>query len=160
MKLGHFILAVLILWSCNEDGEPIPTPENPIEAYSAEVIKVSVNGTATNYNFNVTVKSPDTGCEQYADWWEVITADQKLVYRRILAHSHVNEQPFSRSGGPVAVVANQDLVIRAHMNNLGYGNVVMVGNVENGFTIDTLDRELEFAKQLEEEAPQPTGCAF
>jgi len=101
-------MAALILVSCssNDLDTTITTMDQVEETQvtqqeSARVTKVTVSGEANNYNFSVTIASPDTGCDQYADWWEVFTEDGVLIYRRILAHSHVTEQPFTRSGGAV-----------------------------------------------------------
>ena len=62
------------------------------------MIQVSVSGSAQSYTFSVTLRSSDTGCDHYADWWEVLSSDGELIYRRVLLHSHVDEQPFTRSG--------------------------------------------------------------
>lgn len=124
----------------------------------ADVKKVEVRGGEHEYNFSVTLESPDKGCDQYADWWEVVSENGDLIYRRILAHSHVDEQPFSRSGGPVKIGKNQQVWVRAHMNNSGYGGLAMKGSVENGFRITPWpDR---FAEGVDKVAPLPTGCAF
>ncbi len=123
-----------------------------------QVTNVTVSGADNQYTFSVTIASPDLGCNQYADWWEVIDLDGNLLYRRILAHSHVNEQPFTRSGGPVSISETAEVYIRAHMNTTGYGNKVFRGSVANGFASTNLDTE--FAKELEEITPLPTGCAF
>ena len=127
-------------------------------AQKAGVMRVEVSGDEQNYSFSVTVKSPDTGCEQFSDWWEVITPEGDLIYRRILLHSHVTEQPFTRSGGPVDVTRSAELIIRAHMNTTGYGTEAMQGSVEEGFRKVTLTNN--FAVSLEKKAPLPTGCAF
>ncbi len=134
---------------------------NPYSAYlndSADALKVNVTGKAENYTFSVTLESPDTGCDQYANWWEVITPGGDLVYRRILGHSHVNEQPFTRSGGPVHISGDQEVIIRAHMNNTGYGGKALRGSVKAGFKPVALEKD--FARNLETEEPQPSGCAF
>ena len=127
----------------------------------AIVTNVKVTGQENNYTFFVTIKSPDTGCDQYANWWEVISADGKqLIYRRILAHSHVDEQPFTRSGGGVKITANTDIIVRAHMHTLGYGEgvIAMIGSVGKGFT--AYEIPANFAVDLEKKSPQPSGCAF
>ena len=128
------------------------------EGGGAVVQSVSVSGSENSYTFNVKVKSPDTGCGQYADWWEVIDAEEKLIYRRILLHSHVNEQPFRRTGGPVAIAENKLVYVRAHMNNSGYGTQVMSGTVRDGFKATQL--ESDFAKELLTQEPLPKDCDF
>ena len=124
----------------------------------AQVIDVAISGEENNYTFNVTVSSPDKGCNQYANWWEVIDLDGNLIYRRILAHSHVDEQPFARSGSGIAISSDTEVYIRVHMNNSSYGSRVLKGSVANGFS--TADLAADFAKELENEAPLPNGCAF
>ena len=125
---------------------------------SADVVDVKTSGTKGNYVFHVTIKSPDKGCEQYADWWEVVSTEGVLIYRRILAHSHVDEQPFTRSGGTVRIFTEQEVIVRAHMNNTGYGGKIMAGNVIHGFQQKAF--EPDFAESLEKEQPLPDGCAF
>jgi hypothetical protein len=128
------------------------------ESVAADVVSVQVTGQPNGYQFNVQVASPDTGCEQYADWWEVLSEDGQLLYRRVLLHSHVGEQPFTRSGGPVAVDENTVVVLRAHMNNGGYGGVALRGSVSGGF--EPLQLESGFAAQVEALPPLPNGCGF
>ncbi|MEQ9404068.1 MAG: hypothetical protein RIM99_10805 [Cyclobacteriaceae bacterium] len=124
----------------------------------ADVQGVKVSGDEGSYAFSVTISSPDKGCSQYADWWEVVSESGELIYRRILAHSHVSEQPFTRSGGKISVLKNQKVWVRAHMNNAGYGGIVMKGNVTDGFAVDTMPDD--FAMNLETEKPLPGSCAF
>ncbi|WP_438423571.1 hypothetical protein [Aquimarina macrocephali] len=148
---------VLYIMSCKEDNGTIESDISTTGG-KAEISSVSVNGEESKYSFSVGIKSPDTGCNQYADWWEVISEDGELLYRRILGHSHVNEQPFVRSGGPVPIKKDQIVYVRAHMNTSKYGNKVFKGSVSEGFTESTLDSE--FANDLETKQPLPDGCAF
>lgn len=136
--------------------EPI-NQEGP-DTQFANVIKISASGTANNYQFNVTISSPDTGCDQYADYWEVVSMEGDLIYRRILAHSHVDEQPFTRSGGSVAISVDQVVWIRAHMNNAGYGGTALKGSVNQGFELENLDTT--FAVNLDLVDPLPSKCQF
>lgn len=124
----------------------------------AAVTHISVTEKNGCHWFGVTVKSPDMGCNQYADWWEVIDEQGKLIYRRILAHSHVKEQPFTRYGGPKKIDVNKVIIIRAHMNNLGYGTRAMKGTIKDGFKACELEED--FAQSLAREEPLPLDCKF
>jgi len=145
----------LILFGCTLSTEKvIDPPESNLTL--ANVIAVEAKGDPEEYTFTVTLKSPDTGCDQYADWWEIITPDGELIYRRILSHSHVNEQPFSRSGTPVKIQMDQVVFVRAHMNNSGYGGQAMTGSASVGFKIAPLSGY----EELETEDPLPGKCEF
>ncbi len=124
----------------------------------ADVVSVKVSGAPGAYYFDVAVRSTETGCRKYADWWEVVSEDGKLLYRRVLLHSHVDEQPFARSGGPVAIQPNATVWVRAHMNPGGYGGVAFRGSPQAGFRAETLSAD--FAAGLGGVAPLPDGCAF
>ena len=145
-----------------ETAAPNSTPEMEISTSDsttlAAVRAVQVSGADSAYTFEVTVESPDTGCEQYADWWEVVSLEGELLYRRVLLHSHVNEQPFTRTGGPVPVAADQIVWVRAHMQPGGYGGQAWRGSVQDGF--EPADLAPNFAASLANQAPQPTSCAF
>ncbi|NJL97889.1 MAG: hypothetical protein HC924_03185 [Synechococcaceae cyanobacterium SM2_3_2] len=124
----------------------------------AEVIAVEISGDPLAYQFAVTIESPDTGCDQYANWWEVLTPEGELLYRRILFHSHVDEQPFTRSGGAVALSPEQEVIVRAHLDPDGYGTQAMQGTVAEGF--ETVELPLDFAVDLASQDPVHPGCAF
>lgn len=148
------IIACFFSQSCTENA-----PGNGLQSQTlAKITEVDCKGQPLNYTFDVTIESPDLGCDQYADWWEVITPDSALLYRRILTHSHVDEQPFTRSGGIVNIGADDFIYVRAHMNNLGYGNQVFSGTPRDGLVSDSLDKS--FAIFLESANPLPTDCAF
>ena len=128
------------------------------DSIRANVMKVTTNSVNNNYRFSVTLKSDETGCEQYANWWEILSEDGKLIYRRVLAHSHPDEQPFTRSGSSVSIDKKQTLYIRAHMNNVGYSGDVFHGSVADGFSL--LKNTPSFSKEIELMQPLPSGCAF
>lgn len=123
-----------------------------------DVLSVQVTGNPGTFQFTVEISSSDIGCEQYADWWEVFNEDGELLYRRILLHSHVAEQPFTRSGGPVGIDVDTVVYVRAHMNNIGYGGMVMKGSVQDGFK--PAEVEAGLGSGLERVPPLPEDCAF
>ena len=124
----------------------------------ARVLQVKTTGKSGSYNFAVTVSSPDTGCDRYADWWEVVTPEGELLYRRVLLHSHVDEQPFTRAGGTVAIKPEQEVVVRVHMSPDGYSPLANKGTAEAGFAEFTLPAD--FADYLAFAEPLPKSCAF
>lgn len=144
--------------SANTPSETSNSATLEAEGQPFGVTAVEAVATNNSYTFSVEISSPDEGCDAYANWWEVMTEDGTLLYRRILAHSHVDEQPFTRSGGPVATEEDEVVVVRSHMHPTGYLSQVMKGTVAEGFEITTLPAD--FAIGLAEEEPLPTGCTF
>ena len=132
--------------------------EAPAMTDQANVISVAVRGRPDAYEFDVGIKSADTGCQRYANWWEVVSEDGKLLYRRVLAHSHVDEQPFTRGGGPVPIAPETVVWVRAHMHPTGYGGQAFRGSVAGGFVAAELPAT--FAAALAKQPPRPDGCAF
>ena len=95
-------------------------------AAQADVERVAVTGSSGSYLFQVTVRSPDRGCAQYANWWEILSAEGELIYRRVLKHSHVGEQPFTRSLSGVRVPPETThVIVRTHDSVHGYGGAEM-----------------------------------
>ena len=168
------LVAVLAAVGCARDESQSAAPDAPIEQRTgvptvnvedvnvnngaADVVRIDVQGEPGAYTFAVTVASADTGCDAYADWWEVLSADGALLYRRTLAHSHVGEQPFLRAGGPIVIDAEKEVVVRAHMSTTGYGGIVLRGSANGGFGSDIPDAD--FAIDVERIDPQPPPCAF
>jgi hypothetical protein len=145
------------VWEKSADAVAAAVEDTP-SAPLADVTAVIFTGATGAYTFSVTVASPDTGCKLYADWWEILDEDGALLYRRVLLHSHVNEQPFTRNGGPVAITADQTVWIRAHMHPQGYGGATFKGSVQEGFAI--ADAPPDFAAAVATQAPLPLDCAF
>ena len=90
-------------------------------AGEADVIDVRVTGQGPEYRFSVTVEHGDTGWDHYADAWEVVGDDGTLYGKRVLAHPHVEEQPFTRSGSASIPEGITSVIVRAHDSVHGYG---------------------------------------
>ena len=154
-------ILALILIGCSSITRSQMLPKDTVMSENktiAKVMQVEATGKADSYTFAVTVKSPDTGCDRYADWWEVVTPEGELIYRRVLLHSHVDEQPFTRTGGTVAVKPEREVIVRVHMSPDGYSSLAQQGTVKSGFAATELSEG--FAANLESVEPLPQNCAF
>lgn len=94
------------------------------------VIKaVAAAQTGDTWHFDVTLHHPDTGWDHYADGWEVLAPNGHSLGLRVLAHPHVEEQPFTRSLAGISVPAGVDhVLIRARC--------LVDGWAEAGFRVD------------------------
>ena len=98
-------------------------------AGEADVIDVKATKTGANvYYFSVTVQHNDEGWNHYANKWDVVAPDGKVLGTRILHHPHVNEQPFTRSLSGVTISDTiETVIIRAHDSvHLYGGDTVML----------------------------------
>lgn len=86
----------------------------------------STDGT---WRFDVTVRHPDTGWEDYANGWDVVLPDGTVLkaspdddFTRLLLHPHENEQPFTRSQSGLSIPEGVTTVtVRAHDLVDGWG---------------------------------------
>ena len=69
----------------------------PALAEEPKIENVKVQRTGDTWRFDVTISHPDTGWDHYADGWRVLDMDGNELGMRVLAHPHVDEQPFTRS---------------------------------------------------------------
>ncbi|MCB1802030.1 MAG: hypothetical protein KDI82_10125 [Gammaproteobacteria bacterium] len=95
----------------------------PAMAGQADVLKVEIrNAGSGSYDIDVTVRHADTGWDHYANRWEVIGPDGRVLATRVLYHPHVNEQPFTRSLSGVKIPGEFTWVrVRAHDLVHGHG---------------------------------------
>ena len=154
----NIALGLALIAACGSADDMTAAQEAPPRQHLADVLEVEVSGDAGAYSFSVTVASPDSGCTRYADWWEVLSTEGELLYRRVLLHSHTDEQPFTRSGSPVPIAADQTVWVRTHMFPHGYGGAAMRGTPATGFNTDSL--AVDFAASVAEQEPLPQDCAF
>jgi hypothetical protein len=95
-----------------------------------------------SWTFHVTVRHPDTGWEDYADGWDVLTPDGTVIkpdpsspFTRLLLHPHETEQPFTRSQSGIVIAPDVTQVrVRAHdlVDGFGGREVVVDLTVSSG----------------------------
>jgi len=129
---------------------PTPYPEQDIsKGANADVTFVRLvlaeDGTWT---FHVTVAHPDTGWDDYADGWDVITPDGTVLkvnpndpFTRLLAHPHETEQPFTRSQSGITIPDGiTQVLVRAHDILDGFGGQEIAIDLEKdsgpGFEVE------------------------
>jgi hypothetical protein len=103
------VIVGVLLSSC-ADSASTSTTRNEVSgadtAGCADVIDVVVSAEEQGtYRFAVTVRSADTGWDKYADRWEVRDGSGRVLGERVLAHPHVEEQPFTRSQSGIEIPA-------------------------------------------------------
>ena len=92
----------------------------PLAANDVRIVDVQVECSST-CRFSVTLEHADEGWDHYADLWEVVTLDDRLLGKRVLHHPHENEQPFTRSLSGVAISADtRQVKVRARDSVHGY----------------------------------------
>ena len=108
---------------------PSPTPPAGGTG-NADVLYVeALQATDGTWAFHVTVRHPDTGWDDYADGWDVLTPNGTVLkpdtdspFTRLLLHPHVQEQPFTRSQSGIVIPPGVTQVrVRAHDLVDGYG---------------------------------------
>jgi hypothetical protein len=151
INLGLALLTLLALSAC----QPAETPpaatatEGSESAADADVTHVrAVQADDGTWTFHVTVEHPDTGWEDYADGWDVVTPDGTVLkpnpddpFTRLLLHPHENEQPFTRSQGDIEIPEGvTEVRVRAHDIVDGFGGQEIVVDLTKesgpGFEVD------------------------
>jgi len=101
----------------------------PAVAGEADVVGATFARRPTGeYDFDVTIRSRDTGWDRYADRIEILGPDGKVLGTRVLDHPHEHEQPFTRDVYGVRIPGGVDRVtVRAHFKPVGFdGETVSV----------------------------------
>ncbi len=81
-------------------------------------------------SFDVTLKHNDTSWDHYADKYDILTPNRKVLATRVLLHPHVEEQPFTRSISGVKIPAGvTSVIVRGHDKVHGYGGKELVVNL-------------------------------
>lgn len=111
-----FIFFVLVLLSATI------APLSSAKAGEVTVIDVSIRSEGQRrYYLSTTLKHADAGWEHYADRWDVLDENGKLIGQRILHHPHVNEQPFTRSLSLSIPAHVKKITVRGHDSVHGDG---------------------------------------
>jgi len=97
--------------------------EMDLDLNYAHVVKVRAGENAGAWRFDVTLRHGDEGWDHYADLWLVVDTETGKEYgRRVLAHPHVNEQPFTRSQSGIKIPGGvTSVTVKAACTIHGFG---------------------------------------
>lgn len=94
------------------------------QAGLVDVLKVEIRpgGEPGVYDVDATLRHADSGWDHYANRWEILAPDGRVIATRVLVHPHVHEQPFTRSLSAVRIPHEFTWVrVRGHDLVHGYG---------------------------------------
>ena len=97
------VVVVVAVAGCS-DADDVAETVAAVEG-CADIVDAGVERSGDRFVVTATVQSADTGWDRYADAWEVRTTDGDVLGTRVLAHPHVDEQPFARSLNDVEIPA-------------------------------------------------------
>ena len=102
--------------------------ESDLDLDYAHVMSVRANRQGGSWRFEVSVRHGDRGWGHYADRWIVVDAQSGEEYgRRVLAHPHDTEQPFTRSqSGIIIPEETEAVIIKAACTVHGFGGTELV----------------------------------
>ena len=92
---------------------------NPVFASPADVVDASAGKSGETWTVSATIRHADTGWDHYADKFEVIAPNGTVLGTRMLAHPHVNEQPFTRSLSGLNIPEDVDRIFVRAGDNTG-----------------------------------------
>ena len=99
----------------------------PAFAGEADIVAVKIDHRSGRiYDFDVTIRSNDTGWDRYADRIEVLGPDNKVLGIRVLEHPHEQEQPFTRDVYGVEIPRGvTEVTIRARFKPTGFDGATL-----------------------------------
>ncbi|MEM9448717.1 MAG: AAA family ATPase [Cyanobacteria bacterium P01_E01_bin.6] len=150
--------------------------QHPALIDGAVVLAVEPKEEAGSSIIEVTVHSPDPSCDQYVDWWEILSEDGKtLIYQSEFLSFPLDDEPLMvNTSPPLQLKRDQVLFVRAHQHiteagddydpatgqplpTSGYAaEQAMKGSIAKGFT--TVRIPETFGKGLAQDNPQPLSC--
>lgn len=93
----------------------------PAVSDGAEIVAATASGSGGLWSVSVTLRHGDTGWDDYADAWRVVTSDGTVVATRELLHPHVDEKPFTRSLAGIEIPSGTvEVFVEARTNADGW----------------------------------------
>lgn len=97
----------------------VPTTTLSAGDLCASVIGAEMSRQGDTWTFALTVLSDDISAREYADQWELRTPAGDVIATRVLAHAHIDEQPFTRSLSGVEIPTGTTTLIGVARHGVG-----------------------------------------
>ena len=81
-----------------------------VMAGEAEIIFAKFHKNDAGWRVDVTLKHADKGWDHYANAWRIVDEKGTILGKRVLAHPHTEEQPFTRSLHTARIPADTTVV--------------------------------------------------
>lgn len=120
--------------------------ENNVGVYSTSLDYAQVKNVQAmqskdgSWCFDTQVRHNDQSWEHYADAWQVTDLEGNVLGKRVLAHPHDNEQPFTRRLCNIKIKeALQKVIVSSKCNVHGFGGEKVILDLSKikgkGFTV-------------------------
>ncbi|MEL6206950.1 MAG: hypothetical protein AAFR47_16790 [Pseudomonadota bacterium] len=86
----------------------------------AEIVASDARAAGATWTVSVTLRHADTGWDDYADGWRLVTPEGTVIATRELLHPHVDEQPFTRSLSGVSLPQDVQVLVESSTNVTGW----------------------------------------
>jgi hypothetical protein len=97
----------------------VAASDAPVGQLCASVIDAEATKNGDTWTFALTVRSDDISTTEFGDSWELRTLDGEVIATRVLAHEHMNEQPFTRSMSGIVIPEGITTVIGVAHHSVG-----------------------------------------
>ena len=92
----------------------------PVIADPAEIVAAAAERGPRGWTVSVTLRHGDTGWDDYADGWRVLSDDGQVLGTRELLHPHVDEQPFTRTLSGLDLPEGRHVWVESSTNATGW----------------------------------------
>ncbi|RDC75280.1 hypothetical protein DLJ49_00560 [Rhodovulum sp. 12E13] len=92
----------------------------PLLADPAEIVAASAERGPQGWTVSVTLRHGDSGWDDYADGWRVVSDGGEVLGTRELLHPHVDEQPFTRRLSGLDLPEGRHVWVESSTNTTGW----------------------------------------
>lgn len=122
-RITSMLVVLMALSTTGSFGSAVAIENHSTDLDFAQVTFVEAELSSDgSWCLRTTVRHNDEGWDHYADAWQVLDEAGNVLGRRLLAHPHDEEQPFTREQCDIEIPGKKTtIVVRAKCNVHGFG---------------------------------------